>query len=68
MNNNELDKLAIEQDEEATVQRLAKLTTLKYAKERIGAAQELGIPVTKLDKAVTRPRTQQPIRRDKVAH
>jgi putative DNA primase/helicase len=55
--NRELDAKTIEHDEAATVERLASLSALKYAKARAEAARALGIPVTSLDEAVKEART-----------
>src|SRR5436190_7413368 len=50
--NRELDAKAIENDQAATVERLASLGHLKYAQQRADTARELGVTVAALDKAV----------------
>ena len=55
--NAELDALATTQDETATLKRLASLNPIKYARERDTAAEELGIRLSVLDKAVKEART-----------
>jgi putative DNA primase/helicase len=47
-----LDAVAIEQDEKATIAGLAKLSPLQYDRQRSRAAEELGVSVSALDKAV----------------
>ena len=47
-----LDALAIENDEKAEIARLATLNPLQYDRLRSGAAEQLGVTVSALDKAV----------------
>src|SRR5262245_47197979 len=51
-NNVMLDAVAIEQDEKAEIARLAALNPLQYDRQRSRAAEELGVSVSALDKAV----------------
>jgi hypothetical protein len=58
-NNAMLDAVALENDEKATIDRLAALSPLKYDKQRSDAAAELGVSVGALDKAVKEARAGQ---------
>ena len=58
-NNAMLDAVALENDEKATIDRLAALSRLKYDKQRSDAAAELGVSVGALDKAVKEARAGQ---------
>ncbi len=56
--NAELDALALAQDDVVTLKRLASLNPIKYARERLAAADELGIGVAALDRAVKEARAE----------
>jgi hypothetical protein len=47
----------LENDEEAEIARLAKLNPLKYDRERLAAAENLGVTAGALDKAVKEARS-----------
>jgi hypothetical protein len=54
----DLDEVTAENDAIAEVARLAKLPGIKYARERIAAAADLGISVKALDEAVKEARKE----------
>jgi Protein of unknown function (DUF3631) len=56
--NNELDAKAIENDEKAKIAHLAALNPIQYDRERAAAAEELGVAVSALDKAVKEARKE----------
>jgi hypothetical protein len=56
--NSALDVVAINQDAEAEIQRLARLPMVQYERERIPAAGRLGIRQASLDKLVKSARPQ----------
>jgi Protein of unknown function (DUF3631) len=58
--NTALDALAIENDEKAEIARLASLNSLHYDRQRSAAAEQLGVTVSALDKAVKDARAAEP--------
>jgi putative DNA primase/helicase len=54
-----LDAIALEHDERATIARLAALNPLQYNRQRIRGAEELGVSVGALDKAVKEAKASQ---------
>jgi hypothetical protein len=55
--NIDLDAQTRENDEKAKIARLATLNPLQYDRQRAGAAEELGVTVSALDKAVKEARS-----------
>ena len=51
-NNNNLDACAIKIDDDAEIKRLAKLDRIEYDRARKGAAKQLGVTVSTLDREV----------------
>jgi hypothetical protein len=66
--NIDLDAQTRENDEKAKIARLATLNPLQYDRQRAGAAEELGVTVSALDKAVKEARSASADTKAKARH
>ena len=67
-NNNNLDACAIKIDDDAEIKRLAKLDRIEYDRARKGAAKQLGVTVSTLDREVANIRGANEAAQDFLPH
>jgi hypothetical protein len=66
--NNKLDACAIKIDDDAEIKRLAKLDRIEYDRARKGAAKQLGVTVSTLDREVANIRAANDVAQDFLPH